>query len=60
MKRRDFLTLLGGVVTAWPFAARAQQAAIPVIGFLVSPSADEWGPFVTAFQGGLRYSTVTF
>jgi putative tryptophan/tyrosine transport system substrate-binding protein len=54
--RREFITLLGGVVTSWPFAARAQQAAIPVIGFLASPSADEWGPFVTAFQAGLKES----
>ena len=53
MKRRTFMTLVAGAAT-WPVAAQAQQAAMPVIGFLGSPSAAEWAHLVTAFQEGLK------
>jgi putative tryptophan/tyrosine transport system substrate-binding protein len=54
MRRREFVTLLGGAAAAWPIALRAQQTTMPVVGFVGSTSPGSLADSISAFHGGLR------
>ena len=54
LRRRDFVTLLGGAAAVWPLAARAQQPAMPVIGYLYPGARDKLTETITAFHRGLN------
>ena len=56
IRRRKFITLLGGAAAAWPLAVRAQQRTVPVVGYLSGGSAGPFAPFLAAFRQGLRES----
>ena len=56
MRRRDFIKVIAGIAASWPLAVRAQQPAMPVIGYLDVGSPDGSAPFVAAFRKGLTHT----
>jgi putative tryptophan/tyrosine transport system substrate-binding protein len=53
MRRREFISFVGSVAATWPLAARAQQSAMPVVGFINAAPAQSYGPQLAAFLKGL-------
>ena len=54
MRRRDFIALVGGAAVVWPLVSRAQQPAMPVVGFLGTTTPDDFADRVAAFREGLK------
>ena len=54
IRRREFVTLLGGAAAAWPLGVRAQQPAMPVVGFLHSATSNSYAPMTAAFHKSLN------
>jgi putative tryptophan/tyrosine transport system substrate-binding protein len=59
LRRRRFITLLGGAAVAWPLTARAQQPVMPVVGFLHGGSLAAFAPSLDGFHRGLKESGYT-